>query len=307
MRSKCLDERERESARTASGASSNPPPGDCSCDPQSCWLRRPPFPFPGPGARALGAPARCPRAARARPLWLVLHLRRRAARWTSLARLPRPHQRGASEHSVARPPLSSPAGLAIERKSSHERHRHRGARSGGSSASGGYLRAFVVLIRLLCSPSQYDLSVSTFSPDGRVFQTEYAQKAVDNGGCAFSEAHPRRDLVPALPVASRSTLPSAFSIPARRAPDRPCALFPSLSRSTVIGVQCKGGVVLVRCSPDPPAREVASGLFSSMRALRSRQGMRGGERATNAERRRPRDEAGRGKWRAEPRGGARAW
>lgn len=29
---------------------------------------------------------------------------------------------------------------------------------------------------------QYDLSVSTFSPDGRVFQTEYAQKAVDNGG-----------------------------------------------------------------------------------------------------------------------------
>ena len=29
---------------------------------------------------------------------------------------------------------------------------------------------------------QYDLSVSTFSPDGRVFQTDYAQKAVDNGG-----------------------------------------------------------------------------------------------------------------------------
>lgn len=29
---------------------------------------------------------------------------------------------------------------------------------------------------------QYDLSVSTFSPDGRVFQTAYAQKAVDNGG-----------------------------------------------------------------------------------------------------------------------------
>jgi hypothetical protein len=31
---------------------------------------------------------------------------------------------------------------------------------------------------------QYDLSVSTFSPDGRVFQTDYAQKAVDNSGCA---------------------------------------------------------------------------------------------------------------------------
>lgn len=28
----------------------------------------------------------------------------------------------------------------------------------------------------------YDLSVSTFSPDGRVFQTDYAQKAVDNSG-----------------------------------------------------------------------------------------------------------------------------
>ena len=36
---------------------------------------------------------------------------------------------------------------------------------------------------------QYDLSVSTFSPDGRVFQTDYAQKAVDSGGHvpAFSQ------------------------------------------------------------------------------------------------------------------------
>ncbi|EFN57835.1 hypothetical protein CHLNCDRAFT_56088 [Chlorella variabilis] len=30
--------------------------------------------------------------------------------------------------------------------------------------------------------SGYDNSVSTFSPDGRVFQTDYAQKAVDNSG-----------------------------------------------------------------------------------------------------------------------------
>jgi 20S proteasome subunit alpha 7 len=30
----------------------------------------------------------------------------------------------------------------------------------------------------------YDLSVSTFSPDGKVFQTEYAQKAIDNSGTA---------------------------------------------------------------------------------------------------------------------------
>jgi len=31
----------------------------------------------------------------------------------------------------------------------------------------------------------YDLSVSTFSPDGRVFQVEYASKAVDNSGTAI--------------------------------------------------------------------------------------------------------------------------
>lgn len=28
----------------------------------------------------------------------------------------------------------------------------------------------------------YDLAASTFSPDGRIFQIEYAQKAVDNCG-----------------------------------------------------------------------------------------------------------------------------
>lgn len=33
-----------------------------------------------------------------------------------------------------------------------------------------------------CCALQYDLSVSTFSPDGRVFQTDYAQKAIDNSG-----------------------------------------------------------------------------------------------------------------------------
>jgi hypothetical protein len=32
---------------------------------------------------------------------------------------------------------------------------------------------------------QYDLSASQFSPDGRVFQVEYAQKAVENSGLAI--------------------------------------------------------------------------------------------------------------------------
>ncbi|KAF4692949.1 Proteasome subunit alpha type-3 [Perkinsus olseni] len=34
--------------------------------------------------------------------------------------------------------------------------------------------------------SGYDLSATTYSPDGRVFQIEYAQKAVDNGGTALA-------------------------------------------------------------------------------------------------------------------------
>mmetsp|Transcript_1563 Transcript_1563/g.3868 ORF Transcript_1563/g.3868 Transcript_1563/m.3868 type:complete len:266 (+) Transcript_1563:116-913(+) len=35
------------------------------------------------------------------------------------------------------------------------------------------------------SGSGYDLSASTFSPDGRIFQVEYAQKAVENAGTAL--------------------------------------------------------------------------------------------------------------------------
>jgi hypothetical protein len=34
----------------------------------------------------------------------------------------------------------------------------------------------------LCGLLQYDLSVGTFSPDGRIFQTDYAQKAIDGSG-----------------------------------------------------------------------------------------------------------------------------
>lgn len=32
---------------------------------------------------------------------------------------------------------------------------------------------------------QYDLSTTTYSPDGKVFQIDYAQKAVDNAGCVL--------------------------------------------------------------------------------------------------------------------------
>ena len=35
---------------------------------------------------------------------------------------------------------------------------------------------------ICCFDPQYDLSASQFSPDGRVFQVEYAQKAVENSG-----------------------------------------------------------------------------------------------------------------------------
>lgn len=31
----------------------------------------------------------------------------------------------------------------------------------------------------------YDYSCGTFSPDGRIFQVEYAQKAVENSGCVI--------------------------------------------------------------------------------------------------------------------------
>lgn len=34
----------------------------------------------------------------------------------------------------------------------------------------------------------YDLAASTFSPDGRIFQIEYAQKAVDNCGTVVALA-----------------------------------------------------------------------------------------------------------------------
>ncbi len=50
--------------------------------------------------------------------------------------------------------------------------------------------------------SQYDLSSTTYSPDGKVFQTEYAQKAVDNGRCVRVELE-TRDLGCRGPLRSR--------------------------------------------------------------------------------------------------------
>ena len=38
---------------------------------------------------------------------------------------------------------------------------------------------------VMSAGSGYDLSSSTFSPDGRIFQVEYASKAVENGGTAL--------------------------------------------------------------------------------------------------------------------------
>lgn len=38
-----------------------------------------------------------------------------------------------------------------------------------------------VMALAMPSLTQYDLSATTYSPDGKVFQTEYAQKAVDSG------------------------------------------------------------------------------------------------------------------------------
>ena len=36
--------------------------------------------------------------------------------------------------------------------------------------------------QFICYILQYDLSASQFSPDGRVFQVEYAMKALENSG-----------------------------------------------------------------------------------------------------------------------------
>lgn len=44
---------------------------------------------------------------------------------------------------------------------------------------------FLLQVKMASSGSGYDLSSSTFSPDGRIFQIEYASKAVENAGTAL--------------------------------------------------------------------------------------------------------------------------
>lgn len=76
--------------------------------------------------------------------------------------------------------------------------------------------------------SQYDLSTTTYSPDGKVFQTDYAQKAVDNSrwGTAWTSVI-WGVLMPLL--SAFDAVPLVLSV---------C--------STAMGIKCKDGVVLVR-------------------------------------------------------------
>ena len=72
----------------------------------------------------------------------------------------------------------------------------------------------------------YDLSVTTFSPDGRVFQIEYAAKAVDNSGSVLL---PLLLLLIFMYYSSFLFLVSQFIYFCR----------------TVIGIKCKDGIVMV--------------------------------------------------------------
>lgn len=79
----------------------------------------------------------------------------------------------------------------------------------------------------------YDLSVTTFSPDGRVFQIEYAAKAVDNSGYV----HLLQALSRFLPrYLCWFTIMKIFFYS-----------WTILFSRTVIGIKCKDGIVVVKC------------------------------------------------------------
>lgn len=71
--------------------------------------------------------------------------------------------------------------------SSNVGYRHRGALLAGIEACVPHVKHPGAHCQL-SSLSQYDLSATTYSPDGKVFQTDYAQKAVDNSRCARSSS-----------------------------------------------------------------------------------------------------------------------
>jgi hypothetical protein len=108
----------------------------------------------------------------------------------------------------------------------------------------------------------YDLSSTTYSPDGKVFQIEYAAKAVDNSGCVRGAASGG-----AARAAKRRGCNPARANPTDVSSAR--AVRPSLRplRSTAVGIKCKDGVVLVR--PGLACAAVRAALHARARLLTS--------------------------------------